>query len=98
MTTGFLVRACHRPRPPVGRPAGGEAEEEQLERPGEDRDVADARREARELADAPVELLLVAEFGEVVVIGARSRAHRWPDLPEAASGVRAGPQAEYLRR
>ncbi|MCO5557596.1 hypothetical protein L7F22_011162 [Adiantum nelumboides] len=61
---GPVVDRPARPGPPVGRAAGAEAEVEQLERAGQDRDVADPGREAGELADAAVEGLAVAELGE----------------------------------
>ena len=76
-----LAHEDHRPGPPVGRSAEREAEEEQLEDAGENRDVADPRREAGELPDAAVELLLVAELGELVGVGVSPRRrHRRPPL------------------
>ena len=71
-----LAEEDHRPRPPVGGAAEGEAEVEELEGAGEDRDVADPGGEARELADAAVELLLVAELGELVRLGLGSSSFR----------------------
>ena len=68
-----LADEHQRPRPPIGGAAERETEVEQLERAGQDRDVADAGREAGELSDAAVERLAVAEIGEPVVLGS---AHR----------------------
>ena len=96
-----LADEDHRPGPPVGRAAEGEAEVEELEDAGEDRDVADAGREAGELPDAAVQLLLVAEIGEFVrMVAARRRGH----LPSPGSGTRrisqraAGPVNARHRR
>ena len=70
-----LAGEHHRPRPPVGRAAEREAEVEELERAGEDRDVADPRREGGEAPERAVELLLVAELVELGIVG-RARVNR----------------------
>ena len=69
-----------RPGPEEGRSAEPEAETEQLEDRGQDRDEREAGGEGRELAQRAVQLLVVAELGEVVGIadlrgtaGGRSR-------------------------
>ena len=66
-----LAGEHQRPRPPVRRAAEREAEVEELERAGEDRDVADPRRERGEAPERAVELLLVAELGELGVVAER---------------------------
>ena len=63
-----LTGEDERPRPPVRRAAEREAEVEELERAGEDRDVGDPRRERGEASERAVELLLVAELGKVGVV------------------------------
>jgi hypothetical protein len=58
-----LAREHGRPGPDEGRTAGAEAEEEQLEHPGHDRDVAESRGERGEQAERAIKFLLIAEFG-----------------------------------
>ena len=59
------------PGPDERRAARDEAEEEQLEHAGHDRDVAEPRGERGEQPERPVQLLLVTELGQFV--GVRTR-------------------------
>src|SRR6185437_6502653 len=56
------------PGPDERRAARAEAEEEQLEHPGHDRDVAEPRGEGGEQPERAVQLLLVAELGQFVSV------------------------------
>ena len=65
---GHLPDEDDRPGPPHRRSAEGEPEGEQLEDAGQDRDVAEARRERREAPQRPIEFLLVAEARKLVAV------------------------------
>jgi hypothetical protein len=68
------------PGPDERRAARAEAEEEQLEHAGHDRDVAESRGERGEQPEGAVEFLLVAERGQFVDVRVR---HRHGSSPSA---------------
>src|SRR5512134_96592 len=69
------------PRPPIRRAAEREPKVEQLKGAGEDRNVADPGGKRGEAAERTVQLLLVAELGQVGVVACAwitRRAHANP--------------------
>ena len=84
----------HRPRPPHARPGVQVAEPEQRGDAGQDRDVAEARRECGEASQRTIQLLLVAEARELVAVRrdtARLRSLSY-SCHRSTSPVRATPR------
>ena len=74
------------PGPPHRRTCEPEAEREQLNHAGQDRDVAEARGERGEIAQRAVELLLVAESGKLArIVPGGSCGHCFP--PSCGAGA-----------
>ena len=75
---GHLAEEDDRPGPDEGAAGEEEAQGGGLEHAGQDRDVREARREAREAPERAVQLLLVPERREIVRVGVVRFAHGPP--------------------